>query len=338
MIFGARNWPQRDGLVARTELPTWLLVVTVYGGWLLITMAYHSLPWPITLVAGSWIIAWHMSLQHEIIHGHPTRSRAINAALGFLPLGLWLPYMRYRETHLAHHREEILTDPVDDPESYYVSAETWARFGAIRRALALFNNTLAGRLLIGPALGIWGFLAVEARACGSAQRFRLWAVHLMGVTAVLYWVLVQVGIPLWAYLALFVYPGYSLSLLRSFAEHRAATLPERRTAIVESTSVLGLLFLHNNLHAVHHIRPDIPWYDIPDHYTANRDALVARNGGLVYNGYRDIFRRFLLRMHDQPVHSTASAAQYPPAVVSLGSKVALSLARDVAARYPTGSS
>ena len=43
-------------------------------------------------------VAWHMSLQHEIIHNHPTRSRRVNRALGAWPLALWLPF-----ESLPHH-------------------------------------------------------------------------------------------------------------------------------------------------------------------------------------------------------------------------------------------
>ena len=47
-----------------------------------------SLPWWVVLPAGAWLTAWHGSLQHEAIHGHPTRSARLNAALAWLPIGL----------------------------------------------------------------------------------------------------------------------------------------------------------------------------------------------------------------------------------------------------------
>ena len=36
-----------------------------------------------------------------------------------VPLTLWLPYERYRHTHHVHHIDARLTDPLDDPESFY---------------------------------------------------------------------------------------------------------------------------------------------------------------------------------------------------------------------------
>ena len=79
----------------------------------------------------------------------------------------------------------------------------------------------------------------------------------------------------------------SLALLRSFAEHRAASDVFERTAIVENAPILGLLYLYNNLHAAHHERPTLPWYQIPAWYRENRERLIKANGGLVYDGYLD---------------------------------------------------
>ncbi len=287
-----------------SEAPTWILAALIYGGWGLLTWFDRALPWWVVLPLGSWLIAWHMSLQHEVIHGHPTRSARINAALGFAPLSLWLPYERYRQSHTTHHREAWLTDPTEDPESRYVTPGRWAASGPLARAVLHANNTLAGRLLIGPALAIGGFLSDEAilLARGDREAWRIWLAHGAAAAAVTGWVSLVCGIPLWAYALFFVYPGFALALVRSFAEHRAAEDSDHRTAIVERSPLFGLLFLHNNLHVVHHLRPDLPWYAIPAYYRAHREALVARNGGLVYRGYAEVARRFLFTPHHQPPH------------------------------------
>ncbi len=38
-----------------------------------------------------WFTARYMSLQHELIHGHPTPWRWCNQLLGTLPLAVWYP-------------------------------------------------------------------------------------------------------------------------------------------------------------------------------------------------------------------------------------------------------
>jgi fatty acid desaturase len=66
--------------------------------------------------------------------------------------------------------------------------------------------------------------------------------------------------------------------------------------------LLGPLFLFNNLHVVHHLRASLPWYELPRWYRINRDAVLTRNGGLVYHSYFDVARRYLFAPHDVAVH------------------------------------
>jgi fatty acid desaturase len=284
------------------EWPTIALVILIYGGWLALTY-WHAL-FPVWLIpfVGGWLIAWHNSLQHETIHGHPTGRRRIDGGIGAVPLSLWLPYAVYFRSHRAHHASPAITDPFDDPESrYLVRARTgWGRFLHVAEGL---QSTLLGRLIIGPPITVGRFLAGEAvrGRANPATLVRDWLPHLAACAAVVGWLhFCRLGIG--AYLLLFVYPGVSLSLLRSFAEHRAADLPGHRVAVVETRGPLGLLFLHNNLHAAHHDRPGLAWYRLPAFHRQHRTRLLEANGGLLYRGYGTLARRFLFRAHDELIH------------------------------------
>ena len=293
------------------EWPTWLLIAAVYGGWLALTCYARVLPWWVLLPAGAWICAWHHSLQHELIHNHPTRKSWLNTLIGFAPVGLWLPYLRYRAMHLSHHRNELLTDPLEDPESYYLTEVDWQARGPVSRAAKRFLNTAAGRIPFGPAVAMSRFLADEIAALveGAPGLRWIWAIHALGVVAVLVWVGAVCAIPFWKYCFLFVYPGCVLTAVRSMAEHRAAVDPHHRTAIVERAPVFGLLFLFNNLHVVHHRHPGMPWYAIPRCYRQHRAAFIRRNDGLVYRGYLDVMRRYLVREHHAPVYPAAGPSE-----------------------------
>jgi fatty acid desaturase len=143
----------------------------------------------------------------------------------------------------------------------------------------------------------------RALAAGDRRHVRVWLWHLPAVALVLVWVVGVCGIPLWAYLALFVLPGASLTLVRSFAEHKAAQTPFERSAVVEAGRFFSLLFLNNNLHHVHHKRPDLPWHALPAYYRDHQRELLAENGGLRYRGgYLEVMRRFWRRPIDEPVH------------------------------------
>lgn len=289
------------------DVSTLLVAALIHGGWIAVTLAARRLPPLATVGLGGWLIAWHGSLQHETIHGHPTPWPWVNRLLGFAPLSLWLPYARYERLHLAHHSTEHLTLPGLDPESRYVSATS----SRLRRATTRATATLAGRLLLGPALEIGGFLASEAGALAKGEPGvrRAWVIHLAGAAAICAWLTWVCGVSLGQYLLEFIYPGTALSLLRSFAEHRADPEPGRRIAIVERAPILGLLFLNNNLHAVHHAFPGASWRRLPRLYARHRAELVEANGGLVYRGYAQVFRRFLLRPHDVLVHPQDPAVQ-----------------------------
>lgn len=291
------------------EWPTLLLLGIVYGGFLAITYASSSLPAWIVAPIGAILITWHSSLQHEILHGHPTKWRTVNRALAIPPLSLWLPYELYRRSHLIHHRDERLTDPLDDPESYYWTSSHWHALGSFGQTLVRFQTTFLGRLIIGPAWNIGRFVGGEIALLlrGDTRHLGIWIRHIIGVAIVLFWVTQIAHMSIAFYIFAIVYPGTSLLLIRSFAEHRAKDSVFERTAIVENAPLLGPLFLYNNLHAAHHAEPMMPWYEIPAWYRQNREKLIAENGGLVYNGYLDVARRFFLKAHDKPEHPTNRA-------------------------------
>lgn len=305
------------GRADRTEWPTLALAGGIYAGWGAATLAAGLADVPLWIWApvAAWCVAWQTSLQHEVIHGHPTGHRWINRLVAGPPLVLWLVFDRYRRTHLAHHRDERLTDPIDDPESFYLTREAWQHAGPAHRCMLWIFNTLAGRLVVGPLWVAGRFLADEARclAYGDPERWRVWGRHGLQLVLVSAWLAWICGIPVWLYALAVAWPATGLMLLRSFAEHRPAQDPAHRTAIVEGAGPLAWLYLANNLHALHHERPGLPWYALPKVYHANREAILARNGGFVLSGYGDVARRWLLRPRDHPCHPGHQAQGLPAA-------------------------
>lgn len=291
------------------ERPTWALLVACYAAWLGATAAIGAAPPTFALIAlvpAILATALHASLQHEALHGHPTRSAALNEALVFPALGLAYPYRRFRELHLRHHHDERLTDPWDDPESWYLAE---GRVRTLSRPLRLAleaNRTLLGRMILGPWLGAAGLIAQDLPAlrAGEARVRDAWLRHLAGVAAVLLW-LSAVGVPLWLYVVGVAWPAASLIYVRTFIEHRAAVDPGHRTAIVEAGPFWSLLFLNNNLHAVHHDAPTLPWHRLPERWRAGRAAILARNDGHSLPGYGPVFRRWLLRPREPLAHPYA---------------------------------
>ncbi len=286
----------------RIEWPTVGLIVLAYGGWMAAGFwLWPAVPW-LALAVMAVLAALHSSLTHECLHGHPTRRRWINEALVTLPLTLIYPYRRYKANHLAHHRDERLTDPFDDPESYYKARFEWVSMPLWFRAVIQVNNTLLGRMVLGPVLGAAGFLAAEARAIASGTRgVRFaWALHVLSLLPVI-GALAMFGIPILLYVLAVVWPALSLISIRTFAEHRWHETPDGRTIIVER-SPLAWLFLNNNLHIVHHRHPQAPWYALPRLYSERREAWQALNGGYVYRNYWQLFRAHAVHAKEPVVH------------------------------------
>ncbi|MCK5621335.1 MAG: fatty acid desaturase [Alphaproteobacteria bacterium] len=286
------------------ELPTWILIVAIYGGWFTVTWFFGSLPWWAVLPAGAWFVAWHNSFQHEALHGHPSRHVWLNELLAWPPLCLWIPYPVYRDCHRAHHATRALTDPFDDPESFYLTRSQWAQTGPVHRALLVFNNTLVGRMTIGPWLAAAAFWKSQflAMAEGDRRYAGVWGLHIALCGLMFAWLWQVCGISPLDYVLMFAWPGLSLSLIRSFYEHRPAPGQDGRTVIVDAALPMSLLFLNNNLHVVHHNRPDLPWFALPAVYRRDRAEILRRAHGFHFpGGYLEIARRFAFRPKDLPV-------------------------------------
>ncbi|HEY0745980.1 MAG TPA: fatty acid desaturase [Steroidobacteraceae bacterium] len=288
----------------RFDGPTWMVALLLYSAWGLLIWYNAVLPWWILMPVGAYLLAWHFSLQHEAIHSFRGAPAWLRFAVVFPPIGLWFPFALYRKSHSTHHRDIHLTVPGVDTESYYVRKHDWERMGKVGRALLVFNQTLVGRLLIGPALRLWILVSKESRrvAQGDYTHLPHWGIHAVAL-ALLFWFISGVcRFPWWQYCLLIAYPGMSLSLLRAFTEHRASEDSQERTASVESNVIFGLLYLYNNLHVVHHLQPTMPWYDIPRYYRENRESLLKRNGEFFYKGYAVFVRQYFLTPVFSPVH------------------------------------
>lgn len=282
------------------EWPTLALLVATYALWLAGTVLWAYPVLSVLLTA--WAIAQYCSLQHEMLHGHPFRRQAINDLLVFPALMPLLPYMRFKDTHLQHHYDPALTDPYDDPEANYLAPKVWERLSRPAQKLLRWNNTLLGRMILGPMIGAVLFIKADLALARSGDRRVLvsWLWHAAGLALVLGWV-VMAPMPVWGYL-LAAYLGYSLLKIRTFLEHRAHEASRARTVVIEDRGPLALLFLNNNFHVVHHMHPAVAWYRLPALYAARRAHFLRRNDAYVYRSYAEIFRRYLLKAKDPVPH------------------------------------
>jgi fatty acid desaturase len=313
------NWQRlRAGLeqdrFGRQEWPTWLLLIGVQAAWFAVLWASPQLGvWLSTALLIPLVTLW-MSVQHEVLHGHPTRLLWLNKALAYGPYAIWYPYTLYRDSHLAHHRDESLTLPEVDPESRYLHPEHWQGLPAVARALHWLNKTVLGRLLIGAPLALVGLLVSEGRRLlrGERQAWLMWSCHGLLCAALLWWVQRYSALSAVHYVALVSVPALALGMLRSFYEHRPAAEPSQRSVLNEAGWPWRWLFLNLNLHLVHHDLPWLPWYRLPSIYRARREYWLARSGGFLVHGYGQLIRQHGVRPVDSPTHPLVSAQEHQP--------------------------
>jgi len=279
------------------------MVVLSYAVWTAGTTFLSEFWLPLGMVLTALAIALHSSLQHEVIHGHPVANRTIAQALVFPAIILVIPYLRFRDTHLAHHQDAVLTDPYDDPESNYLDPAVWERLPRVVRFLLSLNNTLLGRLLLGPVISQVSFMLSDWRKmrAGDDTVLRGWLWHIPALVPVVVWLAFVAEMPVWAYLVS-AYAAISILKIRTFLEHQAHERARGRTVIIEDRGLLAFLFLNNNLHVVHHMHPRVPWYRLPEIYSANRTRYLTRNDGYRYKSYGEVFRRYLFKAKDPVPH------------------------------------
>ncbi|MDA8002116.1 MAG: fatty acid desaturase [Alphaproteobacteria bacterium] len=275
------------------EFPTLALLALAHGG--LFALVVVAPPPLLFMPCAVFLVTLYLSLQHELIHGHPTSSARINALLGIAPYPVLYPYEVFRADHLRHHASN-LTDPMDDPESFFLTRRQWREKSRLSRVFFVAHSTLAGRLILGPPrLALLLLLRALGDIFRPAEKFvartdampvvaaRHWLTH--GILLVVWFVWLGVnGVSVWFWLFAVAWPANSLIHLRSYAEHRAEGLMSRRTVTILSPGLFSFLFLNNNFHITHHRHPGLVWWRLPARWRAE-----YRGGEAVIRGYSRIF-------------------------------------------------
>ena len=288
----------------RTQWPTWLLLIAVPAAWFALLLGSPVIGAGWTLILLIPVVVLWMSVQHELLHGHPTRSVRFNKLLGYAPFAVWYPYTLYRDTHLHHHRDHDLTLPGVDPESRYLSQAHWQGSSRLLRGLLWLNKTVPGRVLLGPPLALFGLAIDEWQGLrrGDRQAWLMWLTHGSFTLLMFGFIALYSEISVWQYVFLVTVPVLSVGMVRSFYEHRPAERPEQRTVLNEAGWPWTWLFLNLNLHLVHHDLPGLPWFHLPGVYQARREQWQQRSGGFLVQGYGELMRRHAVQAIDSPQH------------------------------------
>jgi beta-carotene hydroxylase len=181
---------------------------------------------------------------HDATHRSLSRVRWINDGFGWIAtLVLWGPFDAIRRNHLHHHAHT--NDPEQDPD-FWVAGETWLSTGF--------------RCLTTLQAHYWCYLTKLRRQDTAYARCLtvlalILAAHVWAWTAgrladiLLYWTLpAQLGVA-------------GLALTFDYWPHRPHTA---RGRLKDTANILPVwmdpFFWCQNLHAIHHLYPTLPWY------------------------------------------------------------------------------
>lgn len=287
---------------------TLIIAALVYTGWFATVFTHKQLPWWATFALLTWFGAWHLSLQHELVHGHPFRNSKLNAALASLSVTLWVPFLSFKRDHISHHNT-TLTHPKLDTESFYSMPENWRKSNRLLRSIYWANRTLAFRLTVWSVFSaVHYFIADAWRAIRNIDNARsAWLLHFPALIAVTFLVTQSADMSVLEYLVGGVFGSHSLNMMRSFAEHKSLSNESNRTAVIDAGWLMSLLMLNNNLHIAHHDEPSSPWYLVPEvAKRLNSYDRAEQDGALYSGGYSELIRRFTFRPYDQPVYGQSS--------------------------------
>ncbi len=283
------------------------VIAGFFAAFLAVILGHAHIPWPLELVALWYLGGLWLSIGHELIHGHPTKWDRVNAAVWMLPLALWIPYGRYKASHVQHHRSD-LTDPLDDTESTYVTPAAWQAAGPWKRRYWVFLRTTPGRFTLGVPRTVLHFWSRDLHHLDDRTLRRQWLVQIVLAVPLCWWLFAVVGVSPGVYLFGFVLGGVSISTMRSFVEH-CATPYGTRSAVVKAGPATSLLMMNINLHHTHHAAPDVAWYGIPALHRELGSDEIAQQGAGLYSSYFEVLRTYFFTPYCQPDHPLSPGAR-----------------------------
>jgi len=256
-----------------------LIGVIAFGAW-----ADHPMVWVLVVLAMSRAFSLLAILTHEAAHRLLFSHARVNDLVGTWVLGApaFVPFLAYRRSHLAHHRDEF---GPDEPDLGLYSKYPIAK-ASMRRKLTRDALGASGRKNLLPLFAALG------KASSRPVALKIVAVQLVIAT-----VLTVVG-SWWWYPVLWLLPWMTgwrvINRLRSIAEHGGMTRsPDRReTTHHVRQSVAARLIVApycTGWHLAHHMDQNVPWSKLP-RYHAELEAAGWVDEAITWPNYRTLWR------------------------------------------------
>ena len=250
--------------------PTIALCVVANAAWLGAAWLGHvgRLHWAVAVPVCWSAIYTLFTPMHDAAHGSVARSRWLNDGVGLVASAPFLfLYRPFRLVHLAHHRhindEELDPDHfagiVDGPLSEALLPVRW---------LTLFLHYIdyCVKRAAEPKGGRWAAVLNDVGVGAPCYLYALW--RGFGWSAVVFWLLP------------FLLGSATLVFAFDYLPHRphkVTTDPYRATSVLRPSSrVATAILLSQNLHNIHHLAPNLPFYQYAAVWRACETELTRR--------------------------------------------------------------
>lgn len=218
-------------------------------------------PLPVAVAVNTACAYFQFTVLHDAIHKSLSRVPWVNEAFGLAAtFVLCGPFEAMRRNHLHHHAHT--NDPRQDPD-YWAAGETW--LGTAARCLTMLQYHY------------YSYLTRLRRRDGAFVR-ALGTIGLVAALHVAAWRAGFLGALVWHWTVPAQLAVALLALTFDYWPHRPHTA---RGRFKDTANILPAfidpLFLCQNIHAIHHLFPQLPWYRY-------REALAAVGDGLKAEG------------------------------------------------------
>lgn len=240
-------WPTVGVCLGALALQASSTAASVAGVW----------PVPVAILVNTACAYAQFTVLHDAVHKSLSRRPWVNEAFGVVAtLVLAGPFEAIRRNHLHHHAHT--NDPKEDPD-FWAAGETW--LGTAARCLTMMQYHYYSY-----------FTRLRRRdgafARAAATTALIAGLHLAAWRAGFFWTLVlHWTLPAQLAVAL-------LALTFDYWPHRPHT---ERGRLKDTANILPRfldpLFLCQNIHLIHHLFPQLPWYRY-------REALAVVDGDL----------------------------------------------------------
>ena len=266
---GALDQTRLHPLMKRTSLPGYKRlashgVLIVATGWVISSLQGTWWLIPALIAHGGVLILLFCGL-HETVHRTAFRSRLLNdavaTAIGFL---VFVPAIHFRAFHMDHHR--FTQHPGRDPELAIAKPKTLTAYILLVSGIPFLGDQIrgigaraAGRLTDSfVTSGARARMVVEARIHGALYTAAALLIVAGWTPPLIYWV-----VPV-----LLGQPFLRLVLL---AEHTGCALSDDmhiNTRTTNTNVFVRFVMWNMSYHSEHHLYPGVPFYALPNVYSA----------------------------------------------------------------------